>query len=123
MISSTEIRKEWETDARSEHRDPEDDLWLRTLSKRKWRLEIMDIARIRLNPDIMNYVDPKRGYVFSRGLKKRSVEFRESIRLGGVVTSPLIVRKEDNLLVDGYCRYTAFKAMKVSKVYAYVGTL
>jgi hypothetical protein len=32
---NTEIKQEWETDARSEHRDPEDDPWLKSLAKRK----------------------------------------------------------------------------------------
>ena len=41
---NTEIRKELEADARSEHRDPKDDPWLRTLLKRKWHLEMMDIT-------------------------------------------------------------------------------
>jgi hypothetical protein len=34
-----EIRKEWETDARQEHHEPENDPWLKTLSKRKWSLQ------------------------------------------------------------------------------------
>ncbi len=120
---NTEIRKEWEADVRSEHRDPEDDPWLRTLTRRKWHLEIMDVAKIKLDPDIMNYADPERGYVFSKSLEKRSVELRRSIELGGVVLSPLIVRNEDNQLVDGYCRYTTLKAMRISRIYTYAGSL
>jgi hypothetical protein len=120
---NTEIRKEWEADARSEHRDPKDDPWLKTLPKRKWHLEIMNITQINLDPDIMNYVDPKRGYVFSKSLEKRNAELLQSIKLGGVVLSPLVVRKEDTQLVDGYCRYTTLKAMSVSRIYTYVGSL
>lgn len=120
-LINTEIRKEWETDARSEYRDPEDDPWLKTLRKRKWCLEVMPLARIRLNPDIMSYVDPRRGYVFSESLERRSSELRQSIELGGVVLSPLIVRREDYQLVDGYCRHATLTAMGVTKTYAYVG--
>ena len=120
---NTEIRKEWETDAKSEHRDSEADPWLRALSKRKWNLEIIDIARIKLNPDIMNYADPERGCVFSESLAERSQELQESIKMGGVVISPLIVRGENAQLVDGYCRYATLKAMNVSRVYAYIGIL
>jgi len=119
---NTEIRKEWETDAISEHRDPETDTWLKTLSKRKWTLKITEIVRIRLNPKIVNYSDPERGYVFSESLKRRSQELQESIKMGGVVISPLVVRKDMQLL-DGYCRYTALKAMNVSRIYAYVSVL
>ena len=118
-----EVRKEWEADARGEHRDPKDDPWLTTLTRRKWHLEIMDITQIKLDPDIMNYVDPERGYVFSKSLEKRSSELRQSIELGGVVLSPLIIRNEDTQLVDGYCRYTTLKAMSVSRIYTYVGSL
>ena len=118
-----EVRKEWETDARSENRDPEHDLWLKTLTRRKWCLKITDITRIKLNPDIMNYVDPKRDYVFSKSLEKRSAELRQSIELGGVVLSPLILRNEGTQLVDGYCRYTTLKAIGVSRIYTYVGNL
>jgi len=118
-----EVRKEWETDARSENRDPEHDLWLKTLTRRKWCLKITDITRIKLNPDIMNYVDPTRDYVFSKSLEKRSAELRQSIELGGVVLSPLILRNEGTQLVDGYCRYTTLKAIGVSRIYTYVGNL
>jgi len=45
---NSEIRKEWEADARSEHRDLNDDPWLKTLTKRRWHLEIMDITQINL---------------------------------------------------------------------------
>jgi hypothetical protein len=35
----------------------------------------------------------------------------------------LVIRREDMQLVDGYCRYDTLRAMKVSKTYAYVGSL
>jgi hypothetical protein len=120
---NSEIRKEWEADAKSEHRDPKDDPWLTTLTRRNWHLEMTDIAKIKLDPAIMNYVDPERGYVFSKSLEKRSAELRRNIELGGVVLSPLIVREEDTQLVDGYCRFTTLKAMNVSRIYTYVGSL
>jgi hypothetical protein len=120
---NSEVRKEWEADARSEHRDPKDDPWLKTLARRKWHLEMMDMIGIKLDPDIMNYVDAERGYVFSKILEKRSAELARSIRLGSVVLSPLIVRNEDTELVDGYCRYTTLKEMGVSRIYTYIGSL
>jgi hypothetical protein len=116
------VRKEWEADARSERRDPKDDPWLMTLARRKWHLEIMDITRIKLDSNIMNYVDPERGYVFSKSLEKRSAELRHNMEAGAVVLSPLIIRKVDTQLVDGYCRYTTLKAMGVPRVYTYVGS-
>lgn len=118
---NTEIRREWQTDAISEHRDPKSDVWLKTLSKRKWSLEIIETARIKLNPNIMTYVDLETGYVFSKSLAKRSQELQESIKMGGLTIWPLIVRKEDMILMDGYCRHATLKAMNVSKTYVYLG--
>jgi hypothetical protein len=120
---NTEIRKEWTEDARSEHRNPEDDEWLKTLSQRKWSLEIAETERIRLNPNIVNYVDEKRGYVFLKSLTQRRRELEKEVRDFGVVIWPLVVRKEDLELVDGYCRYATLKAMNVKRVYVYAGSV
>lgn len=118
-----EIRKEWEADARSEGREASQDLWLKTLSKRRWSLGIVEIDQIRLNPNIMNYVDDVRGHNFSEELSKRSEELRKAIKEYCTVIWPVIVRKEDFMLVDGYCRYAALKTMDIQRVYAYIGTL
>ena len=120
---NTEIRHEWEEDARSESRDPEEDLWLKTLPKREWTLEIVDMGRIRLNPAIMNLVDKEKGYVFREELANRTKELQESIRKFSLVIWPIIIKRENFELVDGYCRYTSLRAMNVSRTYAYVGTL
>jgi hypothetical protein len=118
-----EIRREWEEDARSEHRDPEQDEWLATLAKRKWELQILDLNQIKLNPDIVNYADAKTGYVFSDNLAKRRKELQESIEAYAAIIWPLIVRKDDMQLVDGYCRFETLRNTKVSKTYAYMGSL
>jgi len=82
---NTEIRKEWEEDARSEQRDPEDDQWLKSLSKRKWSLRIAQIEQLKLNPEIMNYVDRERDYNFVESLAKRRQELQEVIQHFSVV--------------------------------------
>lgn len=120
---NTEVRREWEVDAASEHRDPREDPWLKTLPKRKWSLRIIERGRIKLDPRIMSYVDPERGYVFSKSLAERSLELQESMEMGGLAIWPLVVRKEDMRLVDGYCRYNTLKKLNVSRIYAYTGTL
>ena len=120
---NTELRREWEEDARSEGRDSKEDAWLKALPKRRWTLERTRIDRIRLDPRVMNYVDVERGYVFQESLTERSQELKETIEKFASVISPVIARKEDFTLVDGYCRYTALKALHVSKTYAYVGSL
>jgi len=81
----------------------------------------MNIVRIKLDPDIMNYVDHEKGYVFLKSLAERSRELQESIEMGGLAIWPSVVRKEDMQLVDGYCRYAALKKMKVSRIYTYIG--
>lgn len=120
---NTEIRKEWEADAQSEHRDPREDKWLKTLSQRKWSLEILELDRIKLNPDLVNYVDSKTGYNFSEHLAKRSCELQQEIEKYGLAIWPVIVREEDWILMDGYCRYSSLGSMKIRKTYAYVGTM
>lgn len=119
---NNEIRREWEEDARSEQRDPRKDIWLETLSRRTWTLEIAETSQIRLDPRIMNHTDNRTGYDFQENLAKRAQELREAIQRFAVVIWPVIIR-EDSVLVDGYCRFTVLKAMNISRVYAYKGTL
>jgi hypothetical protein len=120
---NTELRREWEKDVRSEGRDPKDDEWLKTLAKREWKLEIVRLDQIRLNPGIMNFVDEAKHYSFQSSLKEREKELSEVMRRFGVVIWPLVVKAEDNELVDGYCRYATLKAMKISKTYVYTGRM
>ena len=118
-----ELRKEWEEDARTERRDPNEDTWLKTLSKRHWNLRRVDIDQINLDPHIMNYRDAEEGYVFQESLAKRSQELKETVEKFAVVLWPLVVKDESFILVDGYCRYTTLKALKISRTYAYVGSM
>jgi hypothetical protein len=120
---NNELRREWEEDARSEDRDPRKDAWLETLPKRRWSLRTIEIDRIKLNPRIMNYKDVGRGYVFQESLAKRSQELIETVERFAAVIWPLVVKKEGFMLVDGYCRYTMLKTLKVSRTYTYVGSI
>lgn len=120
---NTEVKKEWEADARSEGRDPREDSWLKTLSKRKWSLATTKTDMIKLDPDVMNYVNSKTGYDFAQRLAKRSAQLQREIKEFAHVIWPVIVREEDMQLVDGYCRYAALKTMGISRIYAYVGAM
>jgi len=117
-----EIRKEWMADAESEGRNPAHDAWLQALPKRKWRLEILEVEKIELNPRIMNYVDAQRCYSFAVELEKRGRELRQAIETYSAAIWPLIVGTEDMQLVDGYCRYIALNAIGVTKCYSYIGS-
>lgn len=112
---NTEIRTEWEIDARNQNHAPEDNQWLGTLSNRRCQLEVMKLSQIKLNLEILNSVDQKTDYVFSKSLQRRSPELQQSIERGGVVLSPLIVKREDYQLLDGYCRYTTLNQMTIPK--------
>jgi hypothetical protein len=117
---NTQLRLEWIGDAKDEGRQHEDDAWLQELSKRKWRLEILELNSIKPNP--YEFI-PRSGYDFEERLAQRSKELRKAIEGYGSLIWPLTVRGEDMQLVDGYCRYTTLKAIKVTRVYAYVGRL
>jgi hypothetical protein len=56
-------------------------------------------------------------------LSEKRAELRDSMTPSASVIWPLIVKTEDMMLVDGYCRYATLKAMNVSKTLAYVGRL
>jgi hypothetical protein len=118
-----DLRKEWEEDARTEHRDLKENTWLKTLSKRQWKLRTVNMGQIKLDPQIMNYSDAEGGYVFQESLAKRSQELKEAVERFSVVIWPSVVKKEGFMLVDGYCRYSVLKALNVSRTYAYVGSV
>jgi hypothetical protein len=71
----------------------------------------------------MNYRDAEGKYVFKESLVKRSQELKETVERFAVVIWPLVVKEEGFMLVDGYCRYTTLKALKVSRTYVYAGSL
>jgi hypothetical protein len=117
---NAQLRQEWIGDAKDEGRDPGEDVWLLGLSKREWRLEILELKAIKPNP--YEFI-PRTGYNFEGRLADRSKELRRVIEKYGSVIWPVTVRGEDMQLVDGYCRFTTLKIMGVPRVYAYVGRL
>ena len=121
-LINTEVRRELEADLESMGRDPRDDLLLNSLPKRKWRLEVVSINDVRLNPLIMNSSDVKTGRKFAERLTERRLELRKALEARGVVIWPVVLLREDNLLVDGYCRHSTLQEMGIAETYAYVGT-
>jgi hypothetical protein len=117
---NTQLRQEWTEDAKDEGRQPENDTWLQQLSKRRWHLEVLELDTIKPNP--YEFI-PRTGYNFEKRLAQRSNELRKAIEKYGSIIWPVTVRAEDMQLIDGYCRFTALKAMNVQRVYAYVGRL
>ncbi|OLD13472.1 MAG: hypothetical protein AUI93_01210 [Crenarchaeota archaeon 13_1_40CM_3_52_10] len=121
-LINTEVRRELEADLESMGRDPRDDLLLNSLPKRKWRLEVVSINDVRLNPLILNSSDVKTGRKFAERLTERRLELRKALEARGVVIWPVVLLREDNLLVDGYCRHSTLQEMGIAETYAYVGT-
>lgn len=120
---NTEVRKEWELDVRSLPGDPAGGDWLPTLSRRKWSLEVLPIRQIKLNDSIMNFADAEGEYNFADRLAERRRQLRHAMEAYGRVIWPIIIRKEDGEVLDGYCRFTTLREMRVSRIYAYVGVL
>jgi len=114
---NSNVKREWERDNKEDGIDSRKDDWLLSLPKREWRLRILEIAKVRLNPSMM----ARRTFVME--LKRRSEEMRRSMSEYYAVIWPLVVRGEDYELKDGYCRFTALKGMGATKVMAYVGVL
>jgi hypothetical protein len=118
---NTNVRKEWEGDIEFTGGNPREDPWLQTLSYRVWRLEILKTSLVKLDPRIMNYRNPKKGYSFAESLAIRVKELRRTIETYGSVIWPIVLDGEEMRLVDGYCRFTALTEMGVSQIYAYTG--
>ena len=121
-LINTEVRKELEADLESMGRDPRGDALLNSLPKRKWRLEVVSVNDVRLNPMIINSSDVKTGRAFVERLKERRAELRRALQAPRTVIWPIVLSREENLLVDGYCRHSTLQEMGIPEAYAYVGT-
>src|SRR5690349_10846313 len=105
------ILREWEFD----HNEAPDEqwtmAWMEALPKMEFGLEIMPLADICPNADLM------RGEEYRRSLEERADEREESI-LRGISVEPLLVNRTGFELMDGYTRYTALKRLNQKEVYA-----
>ncbi len=119
---NTEVRRELEADLGSMGQDPRDDALLNSLPKRKWKLEVVTLGNIRLNPMIMNSSDMRTGRRFTERLKERRSELTKALEAHGTIIWPIVLLREDNLLVDGYSRHSTLLEMDIPETYAYVGT-
>jgi len=101
--------------------DPRHDALLNSLPKRKWRLEIVGVDEVRMNPLIVNSADLKTGRKFMERLRERRLELRKALEAGGAVLWPIVLLREQKLLVDGYCRHSTLQEMNIPEAYSYVG--
>jgi len=120
---NTEVRKELDADFESMGEDPRQDALLNSLPKRKWRLEIVGVDEVRMNPLIVNSADLKTGRKFMERLRERRSELRKALETGGTVICPIVLLREQQLLVDGYCRHSTLQEMNIPEAYGYVGRI
>ena len=113
---NSNVTKEWEEDDRDDGVDPEADGWLLSLPRRGWSLRALEVGAIRLDPETMS----RDGFVAR--LEERSDELLRCVTLYGAVIWPLVVRGEDTMLMDGYCRFSTLEKMGTRRALAYVGT-
>jgi hypothetical protein len=110
------IMPEWESD----HNQAPDEhwtvAWMNILPRMDFKLEIVHLADIRPNADLMSVAQ------FQMELKERADDREESI-LRGMSIEPLLVNRDGFELMDGYTRYTVLKRYQQKEVYAYVGTV
>jgi len=118
---NTEVRKELDADFESMGEDPRHDALLNSLPKRKWKLEIVGVEEVRMNPLILNSADPKTGRKFMERLTERRSELRKALETSGTVIWPIVLLREQKLLVDGYCRHATLQEMNIPEAYGYVG--
>ena len=114
---NSNVRCEWVRDNLEDGVDSRKDEWLLSLSRRTWRLKILKMEKVRLDPSTMN----KEG--FAARLNKRSDELVRCISRFHTVIWPVVVRGENLELRDGYCRFSALRKMKIGKLMTYTGFL
>ena len=105
------IMHEWEID----HNEALDEhwtlSWMEALPNMEFALEVIRLADIFPNPDLMSVAD------FQGSLRERADEREESILRGSSI-EPLLVNRHGFELMDGYTRYTVLKPLdsKVSRL-------
>ena len=117
------IRKELETDLKDMGEDQNTNGIIDSLARRQWRLEILNVCDVSLNPSIVESCDIKTGQPFKDRLKERTSELLRALDKDRVSISPIVVIDDPHLLIDGYCRHSALTSMGVPKAYGYSGQI
>lgn len=110
------IMREWEIDHREAPGEHWTVAWMEALPKMEFALEVIALAEIRPNADLMSVEE------FQRDLKERADEREESV-LRGISIEPLLINRRGFELMDGYTRYVVLKRYGQEQVFAYVGSL
>jgi hypothetical protein len=116
------VRKEWEADI-ADQEDHEGGTWLASLGKRCWSLAVTSLDTIKLSEATINYTNTETGYNFRKRLEERKAILSRDLDKFGAVIRPMILRAEDNQLMDGYCRFHTLRDRGIRQGYVYLGTL
>ncbi len=122
-LINTEVRRELETDLRGEGKDPGKDSTINSLCHRHWKLDVVNVHNVQLNPLIVNSCDPKTGRKFTDRLGERRAGLEEMLKNGKAVIWPIVLLQEGQFLIDGYCRHSTLKEMGIPEAYTYVGRM
>jgi len=114
------IEKEWQIDHKEFPDQPWTIEWLNLLPNMEFKLIVVDLEKINLHLDLMNYKTDS--YIFLEELNLR-VEEMEEYLLQGSSIGPLIVNNENMELMDGYTRYMILKKNQQKRTYAFVGCI
>jgi len=114
------IGKEWQIDHNEFPDQQWTTKWLNLLPNMKFKLEVVDLDKINLHQDLMNY--KTESYDFLEELNFRVEEMEISILQGSSI-GPLIINKENLELMDGYTRYMILKKYQQKRAYAYMGSI
>ena len=107
------IEKEWQIDYKDFPDQQWTIEWLDLLPNMKFKLLVVDLDKINLRQDLMNY--KTYSYNFLEELNLRVEEMEESL-LQGISIGPLIVNNENMELMDGYTRYMILKKFQQKKL-------
>ena len=101
------LREEWEEDEFNEE-------WYPQMSNWEWTVQTLKISDVKLWEPLMK--DP----VFIRDLKRRTQEQIDMI-LRNEAIEPVVVRRKDMVIYDGYARLHALKKLGKDETLAYIG--
>lgn len=119
--ANTVVRKELEEDLLSMGKSPNTNEIIDSLATRRWKLEIVTLSDIQLNPAIMESYDIKTGARFRDRLKQRTLDLRRVLDQGRASIWPLVLVDSQHLLVDGYCRHSTLTEMEIPRAFCYSG--
>lgn len=112
------LKKEWDIDIKEFPEQQWTINWLNLLPFMKFKLDIVEMDKIKLHEDLMQY--ESESYNFLKSLQTRAEEMEIAIIQGSSI-APLIINKENMELMDGYTRYMILKTYNQKRTYVYLG--